>query len=135
MAAAFVRGFGIRRGAFASSVAHDSHNFIAVGTSDAELAAAVRELIRMNGGLAAVEGGRVRESLPLPVAGLMTDAPLEFVSEKLESLKRAAREMGCGLNDPFMQLSFLALPGIPELKLTDKGLVDAGRFDFVPLFD
>ncbi len=135
VAAAFVRGFGIRRGAFASSVAHDSHNFIAVGTSDEELAAAVRELIRMNGGLTAVEGGRVRQSLPLPVAGLMTDAPLELVSEKLESLKRAAREMGCGLKDPFMQLSFLALPVIPELKLTDRGLVDVGRFDFVPLFD
>ncbi|MDM7925527.1 MAG: adenine deaminase [bacterium] len=135
VAAAFVRGFGIRRGAFASSVAHDSHNLIAVGTSDEELAAAVRELIRMNGGLAAVEGGRVRESLPLPVAGLMTDAPLESVAERLESLKKAAREMGCGLIDPFMQLSFLALPVIPELKLTDRGLVDVGRFDFVPLFD
>jgi adenine deaminase len=130
----FVRGFGIRQGAFASSVAHDSHNFIAVGTSDDELAAAFRELIRMNGGLTAVEQGKVKESLPLPVAGLMSDAPLEAVAEKLESLKRIARSMGCGLNDPFMQLSFLALPVIPELKLTDRGLVDVGRFDFVPLF-
>ncbi|MBN2200358.1 adenine deaminase [bacterium] len=135
VAVAFVRGFGFRRGAFASSVAHDSHNFIVVGASDDDLAAAVRELIRMNGGLAAVEGGRVRESLPLPVAGLMTDAPLESVAERLESLKKAGREMGCVLNDPFMQLSFLALPVIPELKLTDRGLVDVGRFDFVPLFD
>jgi adenine deaminase len=131
----FVRGFGLRRGALASSVAHDSHNLIAVGASDADLLAAVRELARLNGGLAAVDGGKVLDALPLPVGGLMTDAPLEAVAERLDSLKRTARSLGCGLNDPFMQLSFLALPVIPELKLTDRGLVDVGRFDFVPLFD
>jgi adenine deaminase len=130
----FARGFGLKRGALGSSVAHDSHNLIVVGTNDADLHAAATELIRMRGGLVAIESGKVRASLPLPVAGLLTEEPLEAVSEKLEELKRAARSLGCALNDPFMQLSFLALPVIPELKLTDKGLVDVVQFKTVPLF-
>jgi adenine deaminase len=130
----FARGFGLKRGALGSSVAHDSHNLIVVGTNDADMHAAVIELVRMQGGLVAVEGGKVSASLPLPVAGLLTEEPLEAVSEKLEDLKKAARSLGCTLNDPFMQLSFLALPVIPELKLTDKGLVDVFQFKFVSLF-
>jgi adenine deaminase len=129
-----VRGFGLKRGALGSSVAHDSHNLIVVGTSDADLRAAADALIRMQGGLVAVENGAVLAELSLPVAGLMTPEPIETVSEKIEVLKQTARSMGCAVEDPFMQLSFLALPVIPELKLTDRGLFDAIRFEPVPLF-
>jgi adenine deaminase len=129
-----VRGFGLKRGALGSSVAHDSHNLIVVGTSDADLLTAADALIRMQGGLVAVDKGEVLGELPLPVAGLMTSEPLETVSERLEALKQTARSMGCAVEDPFMQLSFLALPVIPELKLTDRGLFDVVQFKPVSLF-
>jgi len=131
----FVRGFGLRRGAIASSVAHDSHNIVVVGADDEDMMAAAREVAAMGGGLAAVEGGAVRARLPLPIAGLMSDAPIEVVRREMDGLLAAAREMGCRLHDPFMTLSFLALPVIPELKLTDRGLVDVTQFKFVPLFE
>jgi len=130
----FVRSFGLKRGAIASSVAHDSHNIIAVGTDDADMMAAARAVADMSGGLAAVENGVVRAHLPLPVAGLMSDRPLEVVREEMDELLAVAQQMGSKLPDPFMTMSFLALPVIPALKLTDKGLVDVNQFKFVPLF-
>jgi len=129
----FVCGFGLKRGALASSVAHDSHNIIAVGVDDEDILLAVRNVAAMHGGLAAAAGGQVLEKLPLPIAGLMSPEPMEEVQHRIQSLNRSAAGLGCVLKDPFMQLSFLALPVIPELKLTDRGLVDLSRFDFVPL--
>ena len=124
-----VGGFGLKRGALATSVAHDSHNIVVVGVDDADIYAAVKEVERNQGGLCAVAGGEVLASLPLPIAGLLSPEPLESVAAKLEELERLARELGCIVNSPFSVLSFLALPVIPELKLTDMGLVDvmAGR--------
>ncbi|MBC8248514.1 MAG: adenine deaminase, partial [Anaerolineales bacterium] len=131
----FVRGFGLKRGAIASSVAHDSHNIIVVGTNDADMMAAAQAVAAMGGGLAAVENGAVRARLPLPIAGLMSDQPLEVVREEMDELLAVAQEMGSQLHDPFMTMSFLALPVIPALKLTDKGLVDVNQFKIVPLFE
>jgi len=128
-----VKGFGLRRGALASSFAHDSHNVVVVGTSDADMFAAVREVERMQGGLTAVVDGRPLASLPLPVAGLMSPEPLETVAAQLEAVDEAAVSLGATVPAPFAVLSFLALPVIPELKLTDKGLVDVERGAFVKL--
>jgi adenine deaminase len=128
-----VKGFGLRRGALASSFAHDSHNVVVVGTSDADMHAAVREVERMQGGLTAVENGRPLASLPLPVAGLMSPEPLETVAAQLQAVDDAALSLGATVPAPFAVLSFLALPVIPELKLTDKGLVDVERGAFVEL--
>jgi len=131
----FVKGFGLKRGAIASSVAHDSHNLIVVSTNDADMMAATRAVADMGGGLAAVENGVARARLPLPIAGLMSDQPLEVVREEMDELLAVAQEMGSRLRDPFMTMSFLALPVIPALKLTDKGLVDVNQFELVPLFE
>ncbi|MFO7962447.1 MAG: adenine deaminase [Desulfobacterales bacterium] len=131
----FVRGFGIRRGAIASSVAHDSHNLIVVGTNDHDMASAVLSVASMNGGLAAVESGNVTAALPLPIAGLMSDMEMGDIRMHLDRLRAAARDMGCIVEDPFMALSFLALPVIPSLKLTDKGLVDVEAFKLVDLYE
>jgi len=131
----FVRGFGLKRGALASSVAHDSHNIIVVGTNDEDMMSAAKEVAAMGGGLVATEGGKVRARLPLPIAGLMSDRPIEEVKAEMDTLSEAAWEMGSKLYDPFMALSFLALPVIPELKLTDKGLVDVNQFRIVSLFE
>jgi adenine deaminase len=134
VAVGFVRGFGLERGALASSVAHDSHNIVVVGTNDADMAAAVEAISDAGGGLAVAEDGVCRALLPLPVAGLLSDAPLADVSAGVSELVGAAGKLGCGLRDPFMTLSFLALPVIPELKITDRGLVDVRAFELVPLF-
>ena len=130
----FVQGFGLKKGAIASSVAHDSHNIVLVGTNDADMLKAVEVIESLKGGLAAVSDGKVLASLPLPIAGLMSEAPVSQVNLQLESLHRVAKTLGCKIPDPFMTLSFLSLPVIPELKLTDKGLVDVNQFKFVPLF-
>ena len=130
----FVRGFGLKRGAIASSVAHDSHNIIVAGTNDDDMNAAIRTLVKMGGGLAAVYDKKVCAELALPIAGLMSLEPIPAVRDRIEHLIRAARELGTTLDDPFMTLSFLALPVIPELKITDKGLVDVVRFKTVSLF-
>lgn len=130
----FVQGFGLREGALASSIAHDSHNLIGVGCDDGDLYAALKEVEGMGGGLAAVRGGDVIARLPLPIAGLMSDRPLAEVASGWEVLRRAAGDLGSIPAEPFMVLSFLALPVIPELKLTDRGLVDVNRFEHVPLF-
>ena len=129
-----VRGLGLRQGALASSVAHDSHNIIVTGVNDEDMRAAVMSVMAMGGGLAAAAGGRIAAKLPLPVAGLMSLQPIQAVSTAMDRLLRAARGFGSPLEDPFMTLSFLALPVIPELKITDHGLVDVKTFKPVPLF-
>ncbi|MGE5839078.1 MAG: adenine deaminase [Deltaproteobacteria bacterium] len=129
-----VRGFGLQKGALASSVGHDSHNIIAVGVEDADLAAAVEEVRRLGGGLVVAEGGKILAKVALEIAGLMSTKPLESLSAELKMLLRAAKSLGCTLPEPFMTLSFLSLPVIPELKLTDRGLVDVRKFAEVPFF-
>jgi adenine deaminase len=126
-----VHGFGLKKGALASSIAHDSHNIVAVGTSDQDIFLAVREIERLQGGLAVVAEGEVLSSLPLPIAGLLSQEPLEVVVQKLEGLEWLASSLGCVLPSPFATLSFLALPVIPELRLTDKGLVDVVKFELL----
>jgi adenine deaminase len=130
----FVTGLGLKRGAIASSVAHDSHNIIVAGVSDAEMLAAVTQLVAMGGGLTVVGDGKALARLPLPVAGLMSDQPVETVQQQMGEMIAAAKKLGAVLSDPFMTLSFLALPVIPDLKLTDRGLVDVTRFEIAPLF-
>jgi adenine deaminase len=130
----FVQGLGLQRGALAGTVAHDSHNLIVAGTNDADMLVAARAVAEMGGGLAAVAGGQVVGRVPLSVAGLMSEMPLETVRQEMDALLAAARDLGSSLPNPFMSLSFLALPVIPKLKLTDRGLVDVDAFDFVPLF-
>jgi adenine deaminase len=119
-----VSGFGLKRGALASSIAHDSHNIIAVGTNDEDIFTAVKEIERLHGGLVAAVGGKVLASLALPVAGLLSDQPLETVVNKLEKLEQIATELGTRLPAPFATLSFLALPVVPEIRLTDLGVVE-----------
>ena len=131
----FVKGFGLNKGALASSVAHDSHNLIIVGTNDEDTITAVREIEKMQGGQVVVSDGNILASLALPIAGLISNQPMEMVAEKVENLTAAAYKLGCRLKDPFMTLSFLSLPVIPELKLTDKGLVDVTQFKIVSLFE
>jgi adenine deaminase len=128
------RGFGLKRGAIASSVCHDSHNIIVVGTSSEDMMAAVVEISKMKGGLSVVRDGELVAGLPLPIAGLMSEDTLPEVVAGLDEVRRAARRLGSKLDDPFMAMSFLALPVIPELKLTDKGLVDVKQFAFTDLF-
>lgn len=130
----FVRGLGLKSGALASTVAHDSHNLIIAGTSDKDMLTAALEVQKMGGGLAAVKNSRVLAKLPLPVAGLMSDKPIENVAACMQDLKNACQSMGLAHDNPFMILSFLALPVIPEIKLTDKGLMDVSRFKLVDLW-
>ena len=132
-AVAFIKGFGLKKGAFAGSVAHDSHNIICVGTNDYDITKAINEIIRLKGGLAVVNGSIV-ESLQLPVAGIMSDKPLEDTARDYEHLSARVKEMGCTMSAPFMTLSFMALLVIPELKLSDKGLFNGKEFNLVPLF-
>ncbi len=132
---AFVRGLGLRAGALASSVGHDSHNIVVAGTDDASMLRALEEVVALGGALIVAEGDRVRAALALPIAGLMSDRPLEEVRDGVEGLHQAYRDLGGTLEDPFMSLSFLALPVIPELKLTDLGLVDVERFELVSLWE
>lgn len=129
-----VKGFGLKRGAFASSVAHDSHNIIVVGVDEVDMLCAVQRIVEMQGGLSVCSGGMNTESLALPIAGLMSEESMGEVRDKLEALNAAVRELGIGISDPFTSASFLALPVIPKLKLTDKGLVDVEGFKFVDLF-
>lgn len=128
----FVRGFGLKRGALASSVAHDSHNIVAVGASDEAIAAAVNAVIEAKGGVAATNGSGETHCLPLPIAGLMSQSDgWQLASDYSQLDGWVKSELGCGLRAPFMSLSFLALPVIPKLKMTDRGLFDVERFDFV----
>jgi adenine deaminase len=129
----FATNVGLKRGAFASTVAHDAHNVVVLGVDDADMAACACRLAEIGGGIVIADGGRVVEELPLPVAGLMSDQPLAYVHEKLSSMERRLAGMGVFLAAPFMSVSFLALSVIPELKITDRGLVDVNRFELVPL--
>lgn len=131
----FVKGFGLKSGAIASTVAHDSHNMIVVGTNDDDMYKAAVELVKSQGGKVIVDKGVVLSKLPLPVAGLMSNEKIEFVIEKCEELKVQAKSIGCTLNDPFMTMSFLSLSVIPELKITDKGVVDVMKSEFVDIFE
>lgn len=134
IARGFVGGFGIREGAIASSVAHDAHNLIVVGLSDADMATAMNSLAKMGGGLIAVRDSKVLSKLELPIAGLMSERTAEEVSAKLEELHDRAKELGVRVKSPFMQLSFLSLPVVPKLKITDSGLVDVDKYKLVDLF-
>jgi len=130
----FVKGFGLKEGALASTVAHDSHNIVAIGVSSSEMCRAVNRLREIDGGLVAVSGGNIKGELPLPIAGLMSDKEVGFVAEKMEHLNKSVSELGCHLRNPFMALSFLALPVIPKLKITDYGLVDVEKMKLTDLF-
>lgn len=130
----FINGFGLKRGAIAGSVGHDHHNLIVIGADDANMAHAAQVVIDMGGGLAAVADGRVLGTLALPVAGLMTDAPMDEVRGRYDALIAAAQSLGSSMPDPFMAMSFMGLEVIPSLKLTDLGLVDVEAFQLVDLF-
>jgi len=131
---AFVTGFGLRRGAMATTVAHDSHNLIGLGASDAALMRVLEAVRVCGGGMAVGDAEGPLEVLPLPIGGLMSDRRLEAVVEGFDRLKTLSRSLGASLSNPFMALSFLALPVIPQLKLTDQGLVDVASFTFIPLY-
>lgn len=130
----FIQGIGLHRGAMAGTVAHDHHNLVVIGADDASMLAAARSVAEMGGGLAVAEGADIRATLPLPVAGLMSDRPIAEVRAGYDALIAAAQELGSPLHDPFMAMSFMALEVIPKLKLTDQGLVDVEQFKIVPLF-
>jgi adenine deaminase len=127
----FVRGFGITRGAIASTVCHDHHNIVAVGVDYSDMALAANRLAELEGGFVVVEGGKVLAEVALPVAGLMSLAPFEEVHARLVDLRAAAKALGVTLKEPFLQLAFLALPVIPSLKITDRGMVDVDRFEII----
>ena len=127
----FVKGFGLKRGAIASSVGHDSHNITVIGVTDEDMALAVNRLIEIGGGFAVACEGEILADLALPIAGLMSLEPFEIVTEHLEHLREAAQALDCTLPEPFLQVAFLALPVIPHLKMTDRGLFDVDKFDFV----
>lgn len=134
-AVGFIHGFGLQRGAIAGTVAHDHHNLLLIGADDRSMLTAARALASIGGGLAVADGDEVVAVLPLPCAGLMSDAPVREVRAGYDALVAAARARGCELHDPFMAMSFKALEVIPKLKLTDKGLVDVEKFAFVELFE
>jgi len=130
---AFVTGFGLKRGAIASTVGHDSHNICVVGVDDADIAFAVNRLSEINGGYVVVAGGKVLAELPLHVAGLMSTEPFEAVPDKLRALRKAASDLGSTMLDPFLVSAFLPLPVIPHMKITDYGLFDVDKFELVEM--
>jgi len=134
VAGGFIKGFGLRAGALASSVAHDSHNVVAVGVDDDSLCAAVNLVIKSRGGISVVGRGK-RAVLPLPIAGLMSDADGRTVARRYTALDARAKELGSKLDAPFMTLSFMALLVIPNLKLSDRGLFSAAKWGFVPVVE
>ena len=134
MGLGFIQGFGLQRGAIAGTVAHDHHNLVVIGADDRSMTTAARTVAEMGGGLAVADGSDALATLPLPVAGLMSDRPLGEVRTRYDSLLDAAHEFGSSFHDPFMAMSFMALEVIPKLKLTDQGLVDVEAFGFVDLF-
>lgn len=132
-AVGFIKGFGLKRGAFAGSVAHDSHNIICIGTNDNDIVSAVNEIVKAKGGLA-VTDGRNNKVIPLPVAGIMSDKPVHLIAKDYDYASDMVKSLGCQLSSPFMTLSFMALLVIPELKMSDRGLFDGKEFRFVSLF-
>lgn len=129
---AFIKGFNLRNGAMGASIAHDSHNIVAIGDNDEDIVAIINALIETKGGVGVIENGEV-DILPLPIAGLMTDKSAEEVAHLYALLDTKAKRLGCELRSPFITMAFMALPVIPELKLTDKGLVDVNKFDFTTI--
>ncbi len=130
---ALIKGFGLKNGAIASTIAHDSHNLIVVGDNDRDILLAIEQL-RNTGGITVCINGEVKETLPLPIGGIISDKPIEYIKQKLDSMKEIAYQNGVSKEtDPFMTLSFMALPVIPSLKITDKGLFDVDNFEFVDL--
>ena len=130
----FVKGFGIKEGAMAATVAHDAHNLLVVGTNDEDMALAANTLVECGGGMVVVRNGQVLGLVPLPIAGLMSDRPLEEMAEKVERLDKAWKEIGCDIVSPFMTMALIPLACLPELRLTNRGLVDCNKFEFVSLF-
>lgn len=130
-----VKGSGLSNGAIASSVAHDSHNIIIIGEDESDMTIAANKLIEMGGGFCVVKDGKVTASLALPIAGLLSLETAEVLTEGIIELKKACKEVDVHLNEPFIQMAFLALPVIPSLKITDKGLVDVTKFEFIDLKD
>ncbi len=130
----FVKGFNLKSGAMASTVAHDSHNMIIIGTNDEDMYTAAVELIKSQGGKIVVNNKEVLAHLPLPIAGLISDKDFDTVIKKSMELNSAAKNIGCDIDDPFMAMGFLSLPVIPEIKITDKGLFDATKFEFIEIF-
>ena len=131
----FVKGFNLKSGAIASTVAHDSHNMIVVGTNDYDMYVAAVELVKSQGGKVVVNNGEVISKLPLPIAGLMSDKDFNYVLDKCAELNKSAHSIGCTLEDPFMTMAFLSLPVIPALKITDKGIFDTNTFNFTNIFE
>ncbi len=129
------KGFGLKSGAIASSVGHDAHNINVVGTNDADMRAAVEQIVKMQGGFAVANHGKILASVALPIAGLLSNKPLPDVKNELDAANDATAKLGCQVKEPFMALSFMALSVIPELKLTDRGLVDVNQFKIVDLFE
>ena len=127
-----MQGFGLKAGAVASTVAHDSHNLLIVGTNDEDMALAGNTLAEVGGGMIAVKNGAVIALLPLPIAGLMSDRPLEEVAENVAGLDQAWKDLGCNLVSPFMTMALISLPVLPELRLTNRGLVDCLNFKMLP---
>ena len=130
----FIQGFGLKRGAIAGTVAHDHHNLAVIGVDDISMKQAVRAILEMDGGLVAVDGHQVLARLPLPIAGLLSESPIEAVRAQYDLLIEKARELGSQMTDPFMAMSFMGLEVIPSLKLTDMGLVDVEGFKLIDLF-
>jgi adenine deaminase len=130
----FVKGFEIKEGAICSTVAHDSHNLIILGTNNDDMMFCVKIIAKMGGGLVVVKDGKLMASLALPFGGIMSENTLVEVRRDYNKVVQAAKNLGCKISDPFMTLSFLALPVIPDIKITDRGLVDVNSFDFISLY-
>lgn len=129
----FVKGFTLRRGAVAYSMSHDHHNIVVIGTNDRDMAVCVNRIVEMHGGLAAAEDGEVLASMPLEIGGLMSTEPTERANARLHEMNAAAASLGCTLASPYMTLSFISLPTVPELGLTDMGLIDVIHTRVIPL--
>jgi adenine deaminase len=132
-AVGFIKGFGLKKGAFASSIAHDSHNIISIGTNDKDIASSINEIVRLHGGLA-VSSGKAVESLQLNIGGIMTTRSCEEIAHDYDNLNQLVNSFGCTMKAPFMTLSFMALLVIPDLKIGDRGLFDVKKFEPVSLF-
>ena len=130
----FLKGFGFKKGAMAQTVSHDAHNLLVAGTNDADMALAANTLVECGGGMCAVADGKVLAVVPLPIAGLMNDLPVREMAELVAKLDAAWKQMGCVINSPYMTMALVPLACLPELRLTNRGLVDCRTFRFVPLF-
>ena len=130
----FLKGFGFKKGAMAQTVSHDAHNLLVAGTNDEDMALAANTLVECGGGMCAVADGKVLALVPLPIAGLMNDLPAEEMADLISKLDAAWKEMGCVINSPYMTMALIPLACLPELRLTNRGLVDCRTFQFVDLF-